>query len=104
MLARPGKSESAPPPAPLPFLTVVVRLTLWHRLQPIWLNSDCPLSSDAVLVVGVGGANNCMKLAKLTTSADISDVVPCGVLKKGLGMVCPLTIVFTCPLMTLTVS
>jgi len=59
----------------------VVRLSEWQSTQPIpgfelVPNSALPLSSDCVLVVGVGGAVNRMKAAKLTESADIWFAVP----------------------------
>ncbi len=78
------------PPIPVNGELAVVRLSEWQSTQPIpgfelVPNSALPLSSDCVLVVGVGGAVNRMKAAKLTESADIWFAVPVVPPPHGIG-------------------
>src|SRR5260370_6349995 len=70
------------PPIPVNGDLSVVSEAEWQSTQPIpgvevlVPNSALPLSSDCVAVVGVGGALNLMKAAKLTVSEDIWLAVP----------------------------
>src|SRR5579859_339509 len=58
----------------------------WHRTQPILLNNTWPFSSEAVCVVGVGGAVRRMNAAKFTVSDDIFEAVPVSPSSSGLVM------------------
>jgi hypothetical protein len=79
------------PPIPVNGDLSVVSEAEWQSTQPIpgvellVPNSALPLSSEDEAVVGVGGADNLMKAAKLTVSEDIWLAVP--VVPPPLGLV-----------------
>src|SRR5882762_6579126 len=50
----------------------VVRVTLWHAVQPIWSNRPAPLRVPAVGGPGVGGADSRMNIANWTASPENS--------------------------------
>src|SRR5258708_39862932 len=55
---------------PVKYVAAVVSEGLWHNAQPMVLNNALPFNSEALAVVGAGGAARRMKIAKLATSED----------------------------------
>ena len=54
----------------------VVKVGEWQSAQPTELNTLQPFVADAVSGAGTAGAESRMKLAKSTTSEDISAALP----------------------------